>query len=86
MLDFVYMLNALFEGGAAGHELYDLTADPGETMNILEDRPEEDERLRDALESFLEQMKEDGALPPDAQSRTLDEETVRSLKALGYIN
>jgi arylsulfatase A-like enzyme len=86
VLDFVYMLNALIEGGAAGHEFYDLASDPGETDNRLGDFPGEEERLRAALESFLERMNEDGALPPDAQSRALDEETVRSLKALGYIN
>jgi arylsulfatase A-like enzyme len=86
VLDLVYMLNALFEGGAADHELYDLTADPGETLNLLENFPEEAERLRAGLDSFLERMQSGGALPPDTDKRELDEKTLRSLKALGYVN
>jgi arylsulfatase A-like enzyme len=85
-LDFAYMLNSLFEGGAAPHEFYDLADDPGETQNRLGEFPEEETRLRAGLDSFLERMKADGALPPDTRIRELDEETVRSLKALGYIN
>lgn len=86
VLDFIYMLNALFEGGADHHELYDLLADPGETVNRIGDFPDETLRLRNGLDTFLERMMEGGALPPDAREIALDEETVRSLKALGYIN
>jgi arylsulfatase A-like enzyme len=83
---FIYTLSALFEGGAAGHELYDLQADPAEVNNVIGDRPEEAARLRADLDAFLDEAQKGGALPPDTEERALDEKTIRSLKALGYVN
>jgi len=82
---FLYSLNALFEGGAAGHELYDLVADPGETRNLIGDLPGVASAMRERLDVLLDRLVEDGALPPDEKGQPLDEETVRSLRALGYL-
>lgn len=82
---FIYTLNTLFEGGATGHELYDLASDPGETNNLIDELPGEAGRLRAELDAFLARMKEDGTLPPDVGQRALDEQTLRSLRSLGYV-
>ena len=58
-------------------ELYDLRDDPGETRNLAGRLPQQVERLRRALEPFR------GADAPAPSA--MDEETLRSLQALGYI-
>jgi arylsulfatase A-like enzyme len=83
---FIYTLGALFEGGAAGDELYDLDVDPGEVSNVIGDRPGEAAQLRADLNAYLDRVKEEGALPPDVEKRALNEETIRSLRALGYVD
>lgn len=63
-------------------ELYDLDADPREFSNLILDRPEVAEPLRQWLEEQLA-----AELPADETSRPLevDEETRSRLEALGYI-
>ncbi len=67
--------------------LYDLEADPGETVNVADRYPEELARLQVALaewdgaERFPVLL--DASDPGDG--RTMDEETREQLKALGYV-
>jgi arylsulfatase A-like enzyme len=61
-------------------ELYDLREDPGETMNLYEDRQD----VAEALRNRLLRMAGDGtqAVPDNA---SLDPETLQRLAALGYV-
>jgi arylsulfatase A-like enzyme/Flp pilus assembly protein TadD len=61
-------------------ELYDVAADPSETLNLMTDRPEEAARLRAALEGLA-------ARPPVAAAAApqLDQSTRAALLALGYL-
>jgi arylsulfatase A-like enzyme len=61
-------------------ELYDLGNDPNELVNVIEKFP--DEKLR--LMRFLEQT--GGLTVQTTGVAPIDEETMRSLKALGYID
>ncbi len=83
---FIYSLNALFEGGAEDHELYDLESDPREVRNVIDELPEVAAALRAEMTAFLDRMMEEGALPPDGEERDVDEETLRALRALGYVH
>jgi arylsulfatase len=64
--EFLYCLNALFEGGADPPELYDTSRDPDECVNIFSQRPNEARLLEMELLSFLENVRKDGRLPPNA--------------------
>jgi len=68
------------EGG--GEELYDLDADPGETTNLASERPEELELLRAPLKAWIA-----GSWEPARRGvlEGVDENTLRELRALGYI-
>jgi arylsulfatase A-like enzyme len=59
--------------------LYDLRADPDETVNVLETRPEVAERLRGRLQEWWKHA------DLDAPTRDLDEDEIRRLKASGYL-
>jgi arylsulfatase A-like enzyme len=68
------------------YELYDLVKDPGESSNLIEERPDQAARLGDRLEAWSNPWREqaygsDEAVP-DIEN---DEETIRRLRALGYI-
>lgn len=65
-------------------ELYDILADPCETANLAESMPE----IRDTLMSKLRaELDQNAALyMGEAEFPVLDEETRKSLKALGYID
>ncbi len=65
-----------------GFELYDLTADPGETVDLTRQRRGELQRLRALVDEWQSRL----APAPDAETRELDEETLEGLKALGYID
>jgi tetratricopeptide (TPR) repeat protein len=58
-------------------ELYDLASDPGETRNLLAERPREAARLREALRAFR-----DNDQP--ATTATPEPEVAERLRALGY--
>jgi len=69
---------------APAAELYDLKSDPGETVNILDSRPEVVRRLRGEMETVI---KRQAALPPDtATGPALDREARQRLQSLGYIS
>jgi arylsulfatase A-like enzyme len=59
-------------------ELFDLTADPNETTNVIEERPEVAEKLRQRLWSTLEHG-HDASTPLDAETR-------ERLRAMGYLD
>jgi choline-sulfatase len=73
-------------GRGQPYALFDLTADPGETENLVESRPQEFARLHDALFEWWQPNSfpvlvddETGTLP------ALTEETREQLEALGYL-
>jgi hypothetical protein len=64
------------------HALYDLAEDPGERKDLSRDEPE---RMKEAL-SVLEKVF--ASLPPRGEPgppATLDEETQKALRSLGYV-
>ncbi|MGD9347321.1 MAG: sulfatase-like hydrolase/transferase [Candidatus Aminicenantes bacterium] len=63
-------------------ELYDLTQDPGELTNILEQYPDMAREMKETLDRLIEETSQ-GA--PTPQAANLDRETVERLAALGYI-
>lgn len=84
--DLLFLFNALAEGGLEPDELYDLDADPAETINLVDREAEIAGRLRAELETRLL------ALPPAPASvlatqpavASLDERTRAALEQLGY--
>ena len=64
-------------------ELYDLTEDPEETTNLIDDEPGEARRLRARLEAVL---KESSGNPDMGSSVAIDESTRGRLRALGYLS
>lgn len=64
------------------YELYDLVADPKESVDVAGERPEAEAELRALLDAWIGSM--DGG-PEDAE-RELSPEALEQLKALGYIN
>ena len=62
-----------------GHELYDLRADPGETIDRVGERAQVELELGRALGTFLQQ-----APPPDPRQRN-DAERLERLRGLGYV-
>jgi len=63
-------------------ELYDLRKDPGERDNLFETRPEQAERLKKLLASYVSSHTELNA----AARRPLTPEDVRQLRSLGYVS
>jgi tetratricopeptide (TPR) repeat protein len=63
-------------------ELYDLTADPGETTNAFDRHPEVVRDLMQRLDRLVAETSRDA---PEPETADLDEETVDRLAALGYI-
>ena len=68
-------------GPVAHEELYDLEADPGETMDVSADHPEVVSRFRSHLENYLASCsKEEGRAPTE-----FNPEQESALKSLGYL-
>ncbi len=65
-------------------ELYDLAADPGERRNRLAEEREVARRLLAELEAFVERM--GGDLLPRAEEAEVNEELMRRLESLGYVD
>ena len=66
--------------------LYDLDSDPQETVNVYEDRPEIVQRMRWNLDKFREAFSEFRSEHSKEESPEIDEETRKSLQALGYLH
>lgn len=66
------------------HELFDLAADPAESANLIEQRPD----LTEEMQAYLEQFFDELPPPPDLQveEMTVDPDTIEALKGLGYVN
>lgn len=62
-------------------ELYDLAEDPGETRNLVRERPREARRLKAQLESFEASLE-----PAAAETLAADAELQASLRSLGYLS
>lgn len=60
-------------------ELYDLAADPHETLNRLADHPDEAARLAEQLASFESKLR-----PREGSNAVLSEQEQRALASLGY--
>ncbi len=63
------------------YELYDLNADPFELTNVIDEKPEMTERLREELREWEAVLARE-----TAQESTIDEETSHALRSLGYLN
>lgn len=64
------------------HELYDLSEDPGERVNLIESEPTIARHLHDELDEMIRKMRDDGVRTAEAR---YDEETLERLRALGYV-
>lgn len=64
------------------HALYDLENDPGERNDLSRVDPDRTRLAMDALEKFLASLPPPGEPGPPA---TLDEETLKALRRLGYV-
>jgi arylsulfatase A-like enzyme len=65
-------------------EYYDLDRDPGETVNLIASSPPALERLRQALSAWMGDR--DWIYPPQGLAVSHSEQTLKALKALGYVN
>ncbi len=77
--------------GLEQHEVFDLTADPGETTNLYLERPELAESLRHALlgelKTSLELNQQLRRQRPEAGPATeIEDDVLDALKALGYLD
>jgi arylsulfatase A-like enzyme len=63
-------------------ELYNLSADPGETRNLINEQPEVARRLLDRLDAY---RAERGTAEEVADTPALSNEQLEKLKSLGYI-
>jgi arylsulfatase A-like enzyme len=76
--------NALGQPVRRGYELYDLEADPGETTNLVESRPDVVRRLGSELIRFIESVGDAATDQPDDEV-TFTEEELERLRSLGYV-
>lgn len=65
-------------------ELYDLRKDPEENNNIIDKKPEIAKRLKEDLQSMIENSTRT-AVPRPSESK-MDEDTRKKLRSLGYIS
>ena len=70
------------EGMKRAAELYDLATDPGETTNLVADRPELVSQLEQRLEEFSPEWEPAVSL----EEPVLDDETRAALRKLGYLD
>jgi arylsulfatase A-like enzyme len=70
--------------GAQTRELYDLATDPGERLNLVDERPDQADRLHAHLERLAGDEWWRSAVE-ETQDRDLPEDLRRKLEALGYL-
>lgn len=63
-------------------EIYDLSQDPGELNNLARERPDEEARLREELQSLISRRSRSGE---QEAARTVDADEAEALRALGYL-
>lgn len=80
-----WTIDACLEGGLASDELYDLRTDPGETVNLLKERPDLARRELQMIRAFTMQSASELPEELDLDQSKLAPETLESLKSLGYI-
>jgi len=68
-----------------GEMLFDLVADPGETINLADERPGDVTRLRRLIEDWQTRSGNLSANFPRPEAQALTDEQVEALKALGYL-
>jgi arylsulfatase A-like enzyme len=73
----------IYKKSSGTSELYDISLDPSEKNNLAEEEPEVTEELRERLNDMLHESAEHFSVEPEIV--TLDEETTKALKALGYL-
>jgi arylsulfatase A-like enzyme len=83
-VDLVWSMDALLEGGLQPDELYDLTTDPGEQVNLFGRDPARDASERRLLEAFARRLAETPAHDAGPTPR-LDATTLEQLRTLGYV-
>jgi arylsulfatase A-like enzyme len=66
----------------SGESLYDLTADPGEARDLVDERPELASGMRNRLRTRLEEVE---TADPEASSGAFDDDVERRLRELGYL-
>jgi arylsulfatase A-like enzyme len=66
--------------------LFDLVADPGETTNLADDRPDDVQRLRRLLKDWQQSSTALGERYPRSDPQSLSADQVEALKALGYLD
>lgn len=62
--------------------LYDIARDPGEQVNLLEDRPRKAGKMEASLLAYLSRLPGPGG---GGEQQVVDEETRKALKGLGYL-
>jgi len=68
--------------GSPKAELFDVSADPGETMNLVAGEPGIAREMKAELDALIERT---GRGAPAPQAANLDKDTIERLTALGYI-
>jgi hypothetical protein len=64
------------------HQLFDLSVDPRESRNLVEELPEVAESMQAELMDYLATLPEPA---PDGAPRRVDPETEEALRDLGYL-
>jgi arylsulfatase A-like enzyme/Flp pilus assembly protein TadD len=64
-------------------ELYDLSADPEETRNLLEESPESSREIAASLATLVAEHSAEGS--EEVRAAEVDRETVERLRSLGYV-
>jgi hypothetical protein len=79
----IYRGNLKYVWNATGHNaLYDVARDPGEEVNLKDERSREAEGLEKTLLSYLARLPKPGK---GGREQIVDEETREALKGLGYL-
>lgn len=84
-LDFLWAMDARLEGGLDGPERYDLVTDPAEATNVAAVDPALTESEISRLRAIARRTGTSGFTASALDPADIDPESLRSLKALGYI-